>query len=97
LNTSQLLHHVEDRFRGRVFATNESLTWSVMMISMMATGAATISHSPRTIGAWAGVVSSTTAIFWTWANLTGRLPEPARQIVRENEEEELPAEPPVAS
>ncbi|HTA46569.1 MAG TPA: MFS transporter [Bryobacteraceae bacterium] len=97
LNTSQLLHHVEDRFRGRVFATNESLTWSVMMISMMATGAATISHSPRTIGAWAGVLSSSTAIFWTWANLTGRLPEPARQVVREHEEEELPAEPPVAS
>lgn len=97
LNTSQLLHHVEDRYRGRVFATNESLTWSVMMLSMMATGAATISYSPRTIGAWAGVISSTTAIFWTWANLTGRLPEPARQVVREHEEEELPAEPPVAS
>lgn len=97
LNTSQLLHHVEDRFRGRVFATNESLTWSVMMISMMATGAATISYSPRTIGAWAGTISATTAIFWTWANWSGRLPEPARQIVREHEEEELTAEPPVAS
>lgn len=97
LNTSQLLHHVEDRFRGRVFATNESLTWSVMMLSMMATGAATISHSPRTIGAWAGALSSTTAIFWTLANFTGRLPEPPRQAVRDREEEELPAEPPVAS
>ncbi len=97
LNTSQLLHHVEDRYRGRVFATNESLTWSVMMLSMMATGAATIAYSPRVIGAWAGVISSTTAIFWTWANLTGRLPEPARQAVREDEEEELPAEPPVPS
>lgn len=97
LNTSQLLHHVEDRFRGRVFATNESLTWSVMMLSMMATGAATISHSPRTIGAWAGALSSTTAIFWTLANFTGRLPEPPRQTVRDREEEELPAEPPVAS
>ena len=97
LNTSQLLHHVEDRYRGRVFATNESLTWSVMMLSMMATGAATISHSPRTIGAWAGVISATTAVFWTWANLTGRLPEPARQVVNEGEDEELTAEPPVAS
>ncbi len=97
LNTSQLLHHVEDRYRGRVFATNESLTWSVMMLSMMATGAATISYSPRTIGLWAGVISSTTAIFWTWASLTGRLPEPARQVVRADEEEELTAEPPVAS
>lgn len=97
LNTSQLLHHVEDRYRGRVFATNESLTWSVMMLSMMATGAATISYSPRTIGAWAGVFSSMTAIFWTLANVSGRLPEPPRQVVRDREEEELPAEPPVAS
>jgi hypothetical protein len=97
LNTSQLLHHVEDRYRGRVFATNESLTWSVMMLSMMATGAATISHSPRTIGAWAGAISATTAVFWTWANVSGRLPEPARQVVSEGEEEELTAEPPVAS
>jgi MFS family permease len=83
LNFSQLLHHVEDRFRGRVFATLESLTWSTMMISMMATGAASISYSPRVIGAWAGAISSTTAIFWMWANLTGRLPEPARQPVAE--------------
>jgi hypothetical protein len=74
---------VEDRFRGRVFATLESLTWSTMMISMMATGAASISYSPRVIGAWAGAISSTTAIFWMWANLTGRLPEPPRQPVAE--------------
>ena len=39
LNFSQLLHHVEDRYRGRVFATLESLTWSTMMLSMMAAGA----------------------------------------------------------
>jgi hypothetical protein len=38
-----------------------------------------------------------TAIVWTWANLTGRLPEPARQTVNPLEEEELTAEPPVAS
>jgi MFS family permease len=95
LNTSQLLHHVEDRFRGRVFATLESLTWSTMMLSMMATGAATISYSPRVIGAWAGVISSTTAIFWTWANVTRRLPEPVQVSVVE--EEEMHAEPPVGS
>ena len=68
LNTFQLLHHVEDRFRGRVFATLESLQWSTMMVSMMATGAATISYSPRVIGAWAGAISSSTAFFWMWAN-----------------------------
>jgi len=97
LNFSQLLRHVEDRFRGRVFATLESLQWSTMMISMMAAGAATIAYSPRAIGAWAGVVSSMTAIFWTWANWTGRLTEPALQPVLPIEEEELHAEPQVAS
>ncbi len=97
LNTSQLLHHVEDQYRGRVFATLESLTWSTMMVSMMATGAATISYSPRVIGAWAGAISSTTAIFWTWANLTGRLPEPSRVTEPAIEEQALLAEPPVAS
>ena len=51
MNFSQLLRHVEDRFRGRVFATLESLTWSTMMISMMAAGAATTVFTPRQIGA----------------------------------------------
>ena len=97
LNFSQLLHHVEDRYRGRVFATLESMQWSTMMLSMMATGAATISWSPRTIGAWAGAISSSTAIFWTWANWTGRLPEPARQPVTTEEEDEIHAEPEVIS
>jgi MFS family permease len=97
LNFSQLLRHVEDRFRGRVFATLESLQWSTMMISMMAAGAATIVYSPRVIGAWAGVVSSVTAIFWTWANWTGRLTEPVLQPVLPIEEKEVHAEPQVAS
>ncbi len=76
LNVSQLMHHVEDRFRGRIFATLESLTWSTMMLSMMAAGAASTVYSPRTIGAVAGTISSTTAIFWTWRNLRGKIPEP---------------------
>jgi MFS family permease len=97
LNFSQLLRHVEDRYRGRVFATFESLQWATMMISMMAAGAATIAYSPRTIGAWAGVATSMTAIFWTWANWTGRLPEPALQAVLPIEEKEVHAEPQVAS
>jgi predicted MFS family arabinose efflux permease len=78
MNTSHLLRYVEDRFRGRVFATIESLTWGTMMLSMMATGLATTHYDPRTIGAVAGVVSSMTAIFWAWANWQGRLPEPAK-------------------
>ena len=78
LNMTRLLLTVEDDFRGRVFATLETLTWGVMMLSMMGAGAASEHYSPRTIGAWAGVLSSTTAIFWAWTDSRGRLPEPKR-------------------
>jgi predicted MFS family arabinose efflux permease len=77
LNVSQLLRHVPDEYRGRVFATNESLTWSTMMLSMAIAGVASQHHDPRVLGAWAGAASASTAIFWGWANWTGRLPEPA--------------------
>ncbi len=97
LNYTQLLHHVEDRFRGRVFATLESLTWSMMMISMMAAGTASVSYSPRTIGAWSGVISSTTAFFWWWADWRGKLVEPPSQVVAREMDEEVVAEPPLAS
>jgi MFS family permease len=92
LNMSQLLRIVPNEFRGRVFSTMESVTWSVMMLSMLAAGAASQSWNPRTIGAVAGILSSTTAIFWGVANLTGRLPEPVRQGV-EPEEIEVHGEP----
>jgi hypothetical protein len=36
-------------------------------------------------------VSSTTAIYWTWANLTGRLPEPPRVEGTETDAETVPA------
>ncbi len=78
LNMSQLLRIVPNEFRGRVFSTMESLQWSVMMLSMLAAGIASEFWDPRTIGAIAGALSSTTAIFWGWAHWTGRLPEPAR-------------------
>jgi MFS family permease len=81
LNVNQILTHVSDEFRGRVFSTIESMIWSTMMISMMLAGIASQHYDPRTIGAVAGVLSSTTAIFWGWANWTGRLPEPSRQGV----------------
>ena len=47
-----------------------------MMVSMGVAGLASDHVSPRVIGLWSGVFSSTTAIFWAWANWTGRLPEP---------------------
>lgn len=74
LNFSQLLRKVPDHFRGRTFALVESMTWATMMVSMAAAGTASVSVSPRTIGAVAGILSSTTAFFWVWADVTGRLP-----------------------
>jgi MFS family permease len=76
LNYSYLLRTVANRYRGRVFATMETLTWAMMMVSMMGAGIASMHYSPRLIGTVAGLLSSTTAIFWGWANWTGRLPLP---------------------
>ncbi|MDR3700713.1 MAG: MFS transporter [Candidatus Sulfopaludibacter sp.] len=92
LNMWQLLRIVPDAFRGRVFATMESIQWSVMMVSLALAGIASQYWDPRTIGAIAGALSSTTAIFWGWAHLTGRLPEPAREGV-DPEEIEVHGEP----
>ena len=77
LNTSYLHHHVSNEFRGRVWATLESWTWTTMMISISIAGVASEYRSPRTIGFWAGIASSTTGIWWAWANWAGKLPEPA--------------------
>jgi hypothetical protein len=92
LNYMQLFRHVSDQFRGRVFASIETATWSIMMISMMLAGIASQFWDPRAIGACSGVISSTTAIFWAWANWTGRLPEPAEVPHEEAEVEELHGE-----
>ena len=92
LNISQLLRHVSDEFRGRVFATIETLSWSMMMLSMMGAGIASENWSPRAIGAVSGLLSSSTAIFWLWANWTGRLPEPAKAGI-EPEEIEVHGDP----
>ncbi|MGI8744636.1 MAG: MFS transporter [Bryobacteraceae bacterium] len=78
LNFTQLLKHVSDEFRGRVFATIETMQWSVMMLSMMGAGIASQHYSPRTIGAVSGVLSSMTAVYWAWANWSGHLREPAQ-------------------
>ena len=92
LNMSQLLRHVSDQFRGRVFATMETMQWSTMMLSMAGAGVASQSWSPRTIGVASGLLSSSTAFFWLWANWTGRLPEPALEGV-EPEEIEVHGDP----
>jgi MFS family permease len=87
MNFSQLLRHVSDEYRGRVFSTVESMVWSTMMISMMVAGITSQYYSPRTIGAWAGAISSLTAIFWAWAHYTGRLPEPRLEGIDPDEVE----------
>lgn len=76
LNNAQLLRHTPDEFRGRVFATLESLRWSAMIISMAAAGIASQYCSPRTIGLVAGALGAATALAWAWLDGTGRLPEP---------------------
>ena len=46
-------------------------------ISMMAAGIASQHVGIRLIGTISGLASSSTAIFWGWANWHGKLPEPA--------------------
>ncbi len=76
LNMTLLLRHVPDEFRGRVFATLETLVWGTMMISMALTGLATERYDPRTIGTVAGILSCSTAVVWTVAGWRGMLVEP---------------------
>jgi MFS family permease len=77
LNTAQLLRYTPDEFRGRVFATMESLRWAVMILSMAAAGIASKYVSPRTIGLVAGGFGVVTALIWGWMDVSGRLRQPA--------------------
>ena len=76
LNSSQLLRHTPDEFRGRVFATMETIRWPVMIFSMAAAGIASNYVTPQTIGLVAGAFGTLTACAWGWCDWTGRLPEP---------------------
>jgi hypothetical protein len=80
LNQGQLLRHTPDEFRGRVFATLESLRWSSMIVSMAAAGIASQYYSPRTIGLVAGALGGVTALAWAGLDTAGQLPEPPKQI-----------------
>jgi hypothetical protein len=77
LNNIELLRHTPDAFRGRVFATMESLRWSTMMISMAVAGIASQHFSPQAIGIVAGVLGMVTAAAWAWADWRGLLPQPS--------------------
>jgi MFS family permease len=76
LNNAQLLRHTPSEFRGRVFATMESLRNAVMIVSMAAAGIASQYWSARTIGLIAGAFGLLTACGWAFCDWTGRLPEP---------------------
>ncbi|MBL8217671.1 MAG: MFS transporter [Bryobacterales bacterium] len=87
LNFGQLLRHVSDTYRGRVFSTLETLTWGMMMLSMTGAGIASETQSPRTIGVWSGILSSMTATYWLALEWKGRLPEPPVEGVDPDEVE----------
>jgi hypothetical protein len=94
LNYSQLLRHVADEYRGRVFSTTESMVWPTMMVSMALAGVASQHYSPRDIGLVAGILSASTGVFWAGANWRGWLPEPTETGVKP-EEVEIHGEPTV--
>jgi MFS family permease len=76
LNYFQLMKHTPDEYRGRVFATMESLRWSTMMLSFAAAGIASNHFTPREIGVVAGLLGGGTGLLWAIANWRRRLPEP---------------------
>jgi MFS family permease len=92
LNFSRLLHTVPDQYRGRVFATVETMVWITMMVSMMLAGIGSQYFSARAIGAVAGALSASTGLFWGWAHWTGRLRETAQEGI-EPDEVEIHGEP----
>lgn len=76
VNYSKILRYADNRFRGRVFATMETMTWSTMMISLFVAGVATETVDPRWIAAVAGILSGSTGLIWAWANWQGWLRPP---------------------
>jgi hypothetical protein len=81
LNNLQLLRLTPDRFRGRVFATMESLRWSAMIVSMAAAGIASQYFGPRAIGLVAGALGLVTALAWGFCDWAGLLPDPGSEPV----------------
>lgn len=90
LNRTILLTHVPDAYRGRVFTTIDTMLQATMMISLGIAAWATGVFPIRTIGIVAGILSSTTAIYWAWAEATGKLVRPPANDMGEDIEEPEP-------
>jgi MFS family permease len=88
LNNLQLLRLTPDRFRGRVFATMESMRWSAMIVSMAAAGIASQYFGPRAIGLVAGALGLVTALAWGFCDWAGLLPDPGNEGVSPPDPEE---------
>lgn len=86
LNRTMLLTHVPDHYRGRVFTTAEMMMNSTMLLSLALASVATDYFPIRTVGAIAGCLSASTALFWFWADKAGKMPEPG--VVRSESGEE---------
>jgi hypothetical protein len=82
-----MLTHVPDGFRGRVFTTVDTMLNATMMVSLGIGAWASAVFPIRTIGIVAGLLSSTTAIYWAWAEATGRLVRPPVNDMGEDIEE----------
>jgi MFS family permease len=93
LNRTMLLTHVPDRYRGRVFSTAEMMMNATMMISLTIASVATQHYPIRTIGVAAGLLSASTAVFWFWADVAGKLPEPAPEPKETEDAFESPVTP----
>lgn len=78
LNLTRLMRIVPDHLRGRVFATNETMTLSTMLVSMLIAGIATVHFGARDVALAAGLLSGSTALWWMLADRLGKLREPAR-------------------
>lgn len=87
LNLSRLMRIVPDEFRGRVFATNETMTLTTMLISMLLAGSLASFYGARIVALAAGTLSGLTGVWWGIANWRGKLREPSQYAITLRQEE----------
>lgn len=87
LNLSRMMRIIPDEFRGRVFATNETMTLTTMLLSMLLAGTLASFYGARIVALAAGTLSGLTGIWWGIANWRGRLREPSQYAIALKPEE----------